>query len=243
VQNVLRSLTVLEAVSQHQPVGVGSLARLLDMPKSTVQRSLITLAQAGWIHASSGSQFTTWMLTSRALAVGLRASRETGLREAALGPMQQLRDATNETVHLTVPDGLNGVVLIERVDTTQPVRAFHKLGTTMSPLSATSTGRVILAHLAEDRVQGLLNGMSASAKRDIRREINQTRLNGYAVTVNQYSSGVAAVGAAVLGSESNAIAGICISMPDARFNVDYVDAWGEQVKKAAGEIGANLADG
>ena len=47
MKSVTRSLRILEAVAQHQPVTVGELTKLFGLPKSTVQRTLVTLAEAG----------------------------------------------------------------------------------------------------------------------------------------------------------------------------------------------------
>src|SRR5262249_56086889 len=142
MQSVLRSLLVLEAVAEHQPVRVGELTPLLGLPKSTVQRSLETLAEAGWLHQVDGD-LTRWALTSRARAVVLRSGGEEDLREAALPPMQQLRDAAGETAHLFVPAGSYRVVAIERVDSRRNVRTIIPLGTVF-PLLATSPALPIL---------------------------------------------------------------------------------------------------
>ena len=96
MQSVLRSLLVLEAVAEHQPVRVGELTPLLGLPKSTIQRSLETLAEAGWLRPVDGD-LTRWALTARARSVVLRSGGEEDLRESALLPMQQLRDAGGET--------------------------------------------------------------------------------------------------------------------------------------------------
>ncbi|WP_234389948.1 helix-turn-helix domain-containing protein [Streptomyces sp. MMG1533] len=52
MKSVTRSLRILEAVAQHQPVTVGELTKLFGLPKSTVQRTLVTLAEAGWLRAN-----------------------------------------------------------------------------------------------------------------------------------------------------------------------------------------------
>jgi len=85
MQSVLRSLRVLELVAEHQPVGVNEMARLVDLPPTTVQRILTTLRDAGWI-AATGEPMTRWTMTSRALAIGRRAAPEQTLIEAAAGP-------------------------------------------------------------------------------------------------------------------------------------------------------------
>ena len=47
--SVLTTLNVLEYVSEHQPVGVSDVARGLELPKSSAQRALKALFEAGWI--------------------------------------------------------------------------------------------------------------------------------------------------------------------------------------------------
>jgi IclR family acetate operon transcriptional repressor len=247
VQSVLRSLQVLEAVAARQPVGVADLARALGLPKSTVQRSLVTLAEAGWLEHVAG-EFTRWTLGPAARRIARAGARETSLREAALGPMQALRDETNETIHLAVPDGTAWVVLVERMDSTQPVRTFNELGT-RTPSHATSTGLSVLAHLPEAEVEALLagglEGYSPTTVVDpdeLRAELATIRRRGYAVNLRRYRPQVAAVGAAILDHAGLPVAGICISMPDSRYQRRLVPHWGELVAGAAGDISRNLGE-
>src|SRR5258705_12836252 len=101
LRNVLNTLRVLEEVASRQPIGVGELARVLDMPKSSVQRALVTLHTAGWIRPAAG-EVTRWVITTRALAVGGRARGDPGLGGAALPIMGDPRPDTEETIHLPV---------------------------------------------------------------------------------------------------------------------------------------------
>ena len=55
LRTVDKALRVLDAVAEHQPIGVGALARLLTMDKSAVQRILVSLQRAGWICPAGGS--------------------------------------------------------------------------------------------------------------------------------------------------------------------------------------------
>jgi len=138
LQNVLNTLRVLEEVAARQPIGVGELARVLDMPKSSVQRALVTLHTAGWIRPAAG-EVTRWVITTRALAVGGRASDDLDLRGAALPIMEGLRRQTEETIHLTIPED-GKMVLIERLETDKPVRTSMALGHAL-PLHASAMAR------------------------------------------------------------------------------------------------------
>lgn len=75
MQNVLNALRALEEVAERQPIGVAELARAMDLPKSSVQRALVTLHTAGWIRPASGTT-TRWMVTTKALHVGRHATGE-----------------------------------------------------------------------------------------------------------------------------------------------------------------------
>src|SRR5690606_30924669 len=101
VKSVLRSLEVLELISQHQPISVGELSRMLELPKSTVQRTLVTLHEAGWLRQGS-EPVTSWEVSSKILAIRPRVLVGGDLITAARPPMIELRDLTNETIHLTV---------------------------------------------------------------------------------------------------------------------------------------------
>jgi IclR family acetate operon transcriptional repressor len=153
MRNVLNTLRVLEEVATRQPVGVGELARVLDMPKSSVQRALHTLNSAGWIRPATG-EITRWAVTTKALDVGRHASGDLGLRDAAMPVMEDLRRRTEETIHLTVPEG-GKVVLIERLETSKPVRISMALGHAL-PLHASANGKAVLANSPAEAITRLL---------------------------------------------------------------------------------------
>jgi IclR family acetate operon transcriptional repressor len=245
VQGISRALGIIEAIAEHQPVGVGELSRLVALPKSTVQRNLQALAEAGWVRPV-GEEITRWMLTSRALVVGYRASREGGLREAALPVMRQLRDQSDETITLQTRDGERGLILIEQVNSQQAVRTFNRLGT-VTPLPLTSSGMAVLASLSDHEVEEILaQPLPRSTEATItdvgiiRAEIERVRERGYAVNRGQNRVGVCAVGAAVLDSAGRPIAGLGISMPESRFDEGRVPDWGKMVISAARQIGAEF---
>ncbi|MDN0201297.1 IclR family transcriptional regulator [Streptomyces sp. S.PNR 29] len=241
MKSVTRSLRILEAVAQHQPVTVGELTKLFGLPKSTVQRTLVTLAEAGWLRANR-KDTTRWEIGARVLAVRPAALQGSSLFAAAREPMVRLRDAVNETIHLSVPDALQCMVVVDRVDCDHPVRTFHMIGDT-SPLHATAVGRAVLAHLPERDVDDLV---AAGLERfsdttpvepdELRAELDRIRTDGYAVNRNQYRPGVCAVAAAVLDEDGTPLAAVAVSMPEARYDSERTPQWGRLVADTAAEI-------
>lgn len=241
MNSLLKSLEILEAVSQHQPVSVGVLARLLDMPKSSVQRVLMTFHEAGWLR-QSGGDLTRWEVGARILRVRPAALRGGALYAAAREPMRELRDLTNETVHLSVPDSTQSMVLIDRADCTQTVRTFSPIGD-LSPFHATATGLAVLAHMSDAQVEEILSRdlqkFSESTPIDpakIKLELKRIRQRGYSINLSQYRHAVCAIGAAIIDSEGTAVASICISMPESRYEAKRLEAWGKAVAQAASAI-------
>lgn len=248
MQNVLRSLQVFEAVADHQPVRVGRLATVLGLPKSTVQRSLATLAEAGWIQASNADgEVTHWSVTTKAVNIGRRASGEITLRNAAVEPMRHLRDATGETTYLSVPDGPRGHILVERADSTHEVRTFHDLGRG-GPYNLTSLGLAILAYLPQSVIDEVLDGpLEQRTDRTVtdpdvlRTELKLIRERGYSLNLGESRDDVCGVGAGILDSAGIVLAGISISMPRSRFDPERIPELGGLVHDAAQEVAANLA--
>jgi IclR family acetate operon transcriptional repressor len=244
MQSVLRSLLVLEAVAEHQPVRVGELTPLLGLPKSTVQRSLETLAEAGWLHQVDGD-LTRWALTSRARSVVLRSGGEEDLRETALRPMQQLRDAAGETAHLFVPAGSYRVVAIERVDSRRNVRTIIPLGTVF-PMVASSAGIAMLARGPDEQVEAAIAEAALDADAPTGEDLERAREQVAAVHVKGYSSRVGwdrdvmGIGAAIMNYRGEAAAGVSIAIPLSRFQYSSEADWGKEVLEAAAAISRSL---
>ncbi|MGW0613602.1 IclR family transcriptional regulator [Streptomyces sp. NPDC002788] len=241
MKSVTRSLRILEAVAQHQPVTVGELTKIFGLPKSTVQRTLVTLAEAGWLRANR-KDTTRWEIGARVLAVRPAALQGSSLFAAAREPMVRLRDTVNETIHLSVPDALQCMVVVDRVDCSHAVRTFHTVGDT-SPLHATATGRAVLAHLPKQDVEEIItqglerySDTTPTDPDELRAELDRIRIDGYAVNRNQYRPDVCAIAAPILDEEGTPLATVAISMPDSRYDTDRLPEWGRLVADTAAEI-------
>ena len=244
MRNVLNTLRVLEEVASRQPIGVGELARVLDMPKSSVQRALVTLHTAGWIRPAAG-EVTRWVITTRALAVGGRASGDLDLRGAALPIMEDLRRHTEETIHLTVPED-GKMVLIERLETDKPVRTSMALGHAL-PLHASANGKAVLANSSPDVIRRLLadelpryTDTTITDPDELRAELAAIRERGFAVNRGEWRSDVGSVAAAVMGSDEEPIASLSVNLPISRLTQESEADFGAAVSEAASSLSARL---
>lgn len=245
INSVLSTLQVLEVVAQRQPIGVSELARATGMAKSSVHRCLVTLREAGWLRITDPDR-VLWGVTSKPLEIGLTGPGEQSLRDVAHPYLQQLRDDTNETVHLVIRDS-DSLVIIMREDSQQAVRTFVEVGT-RAPMHATSCGLAVLAGLSDDEVDGLLGrrlesytGSTPTSLTRIRAEVHRTRERGYSVNDESWwRPGVSAIGAAIVNSQGRPIGALAISVPSSRFDPDDVGGYGENAVKTAAAISGAL---
>ncbi|MFD4413456.1 IclR family transcriptional regulator [Streptomyces sp. NPDC058246] len=244
MRNVLNTLCVLEEVATRQPIGVGELARVLEMPKSSVQRALQTLNEAGWIRPARG-EITRWVVTTKALDVGRHASGDLGLRDAAVPVMEDLRRRTEETIHLTVPEG-NKMVLIERLETAKPVRTSMALGHAL-PLHASANGKAVLANSSAEVIERLLaeglpryTDTTVTDPARLLAELDNARAQGYATNHGEWRSDVGSVAAAVMGGIEEPVASLSVNVPMSRLTDESQSFFGALVSEAAKTLSARL---
>ncbi|TFV63188.1 UNVERIFIED_ORG: IclR family transcriptional regulator [Bacillus sp. AZ43] len=245
MRSVSVALAVLEAVSERQPVGVSELSRAMDLPKSTTQRMLLTLGGLGWIR-SSDDEPTRWSLTAKAMAIGSRHRADQEIRRVAEPAMHTLSAATGETVHLSVPEERQ-IVLLDKIEGRHPVRTHTTVGHG-APLHTTASGKAVLAAMPEPQAAALLRAAPLEALTaqtdtdvdDLLKELERVRRQGYAVTVGTRHPDVAAVGAAILDAQQRPVATLSLSLPVQRFPRRMWPVYGAQVARAAEECSRQL---
>lgn len=241
VKAVRNAFAVLEAVAEHQPVGVSDLARGLGLPKSTVQRAVNVLRELGWIRPNDGGVQTKWVLTTRALTVGGSVARNADLRAAALPAMQQLAQRTGETIHLTIPDG-PFVVLIDKIDSVHAVRDVSWVGG-RAPIHASASGKAMLAALPRAQVEAMFaDGLERYTDRTITDmqsllvELEKTSSRGFAINTGEWREDVAATGVALLDRDHRPVGALTISAPATRLSQELHNQHGELLKVARSQV-------
>lgn len=139
------------------------------------------------------------------------------LREAALPFMQDLYEATHETVHLGIRDGLD-VVYAEKIRGHGGVDVPSRVGGRL-PLSSTGVGKALLAHTTSDIVDAVLSRPlrrltehSITDPAVLVRELDEIRRTGLAYEQQEAALGVACVAAPVV-VHGAAVAAISITVP------------------------------
>jgi len=240
------ALNLLETLGRLQPAGVSELARELDLPKSTVQRALKTLADVGWIEAVSEEK-GAWSLALRAgLSVGPADFAVRHLRAAAIPVMEELRRRTLESVYLAVRYE-DQMALVERLDGINPVVHAWPLWRP-GPLHPSSLGRAILATLPPEEIEAYLSrplakvtALTVIEPDKLRAELQRTRDRGFATAFRTNWPNENGVGAAIRNSRGIPFAAISVSAPVERVSESACDAMGDLLADAARRISLGLA--
>ena len=120
-------------------ISLAYLARRTGIAKSTLHRPVGSLVDAGILEREDGQL----ELGLRLFELGQLVPRQRTLRDAALPFMEDLFEATHETVHLAVLDGIE-ILYVEKIMGHRRVRSPSRVAGRM-PLYSTAVGKAILA--------------------------------------------------------------------------------------------------
>ncbi|MDI9917532.1 IclR family transcriptional regulator [Rhodococcus sp. IEGM 1379] len=231
ISGLTRGLHVIEAIAAHQPIGLTALARLLDIDKSAMQRTLATLHESQWIRPA-GEAPPRWELSTRCVVVAGQVYNGSSLTARAQPVMTELRDATGESVHLAVAENKHMIVL-GVVDGNQMVRTALKVGQVHAPETSAS-GRVIHAYLTQQERE---NGSSETHLLLSPEEYQEIRSRGWSVSAGAVQQGSTSLAAAILDVSGSPLGAVVISGPETRVTEDHFDRFGELLRAAADQLG------
>ena len=140
-----RAVDVLSAFTQGPgtTLSLAEIARRTGLPKPTLHRLLAALELLGLVERrGSGHQ-----LGIRLFELGEHVPRKQRLREAALPFLQDLYEASHDTVHLAVLDGTE-VVYLERIRGHRATNVASRVGGRL-PAYCTGVGKALLAFTPE----------------------------------------------------------------------------------------------
>lgn len=240
MQSLDRALGVLNALARLERASLTDLSLALGIPTATTHRILTTLQKHRFTELDEATQ--DWMVGIEAYRTGASFLKRMNLADISRPVMRALMQATGETANLAIRDGAE-VVFIGQIETPNPIRAFFNPGT-RTPMHASGTGKAILATLPEDRLRALIqsSGLPAftestlSTPAALFADLEQTRARGWSFDQEERHIGMSCIGAAIFDAQGQAVGGVSISGPSARFDARSSLDYGRQVAEAAAEI-------
>lgn len=243
-----RALQVLDHLRQ-SPTGssLSDIARSLAFPKNTVYRILNTLCAHDYVRRDEATLLFT--LSRKMATVAYASAQDRSLMENSLDVMRRLRDATGETVVISILDRGEGLVL-EQVQSLHSFRFVCDPGTRQLLYASAST-KAILAMLPERECRAALKGVefrrltpaTITSRSQFESALTQVRLEGYAVDRGEGLDGVHCVAAPILNHQGFPVAALTITGPADRIPAGEFPRLGNLVKEHAAEISRRLGFG
>jgi DNA-binding IclR family transcriptional regulator len=225
-------------------IGVTELSRRLGIGKSTAHRLLSTLADERLLEQDPHTG--AYRLGLAMYELGASVALHTDLHEACSPVLDQLRNATRETVQVAVLDGRE-VVYVERRESPQTLRLFGRVGHRNSA-HCTSTGKVLLAALPPEVLEATLRGWRLERKtpytitdpRALRSGLEEVRHRGWAENIGESELGAASIAAAIRDERGDVVAALSIVGPVQRLGSDSLRRFARPVVDASLAVSRRL---
>jgi DNA-binding IclR family transcriptional regulator len=196
-----KAIALLDAIAEAGAATPAQLAERTGEPRSTVYRLLSSLQALELVEP--GPRRGSVVLGLKLFRLGTAVVSRFDEREAALPVMERLHDTLGETTFLCVRRGYRAVC-IERLDGTRVNLLALSLGGSL-PLHAGGASRALLAfepesfweEYLENAPLDALTDRTPAARSALLEELRATRERGYAISDEDVTPGVAAVGAPI----------------------------------------------
>ncbi|WNM32153.1 IclR family transcriptional regulator [Streptomyces sp. Li-HN-5-11] len=240
VQSVDRAISVLEILAQRGEAGVSEVAAEIDVHKSTAFRLLGALEARGLVEQSGerGKYRLGFGIVRLAGAVTGRLD----ITQQGRAVCERLAEEIGETVNIAVMQEQYAINLYQ-VRGPSAVAAHNWVGE-LTPLHATSSGKIMLAHLPSGERAALLaeaglkkvTPRTITSKVKLEKNLAEARERGYAWTLEELEIGLHAMAAPIRDRDGQVIASISASGPSYRFTEERMHELAPVLLKGAEEI-------
>lgn len=211
MEGLAKGLGVIRAFSRNRTaLTLSDIARGVRIPVATARRCLLTLEGLGYV-TRSGREF---LLRPKVLELGAAYFDSLNIEQLMKSHLEELARATSDSAAICVLDGVD-VLYVARASVRTLLRLEAHVGSRF-PAYATSTGRVLLAGVREERLQRYFETAKIEALTDytvtdpdsLRSLIENCRHCGYSAVEDELAYGVIAVAVPVFDDQGRVVAAL-----------------------------------
>lgn len=246
VQTIERASSILDILGQSsQGISIRELSAKLKLPKGTSHRLLSSLSYFGYVRQDPKTR--DYFLGFKLVDLGQLLLSQLDLRKEAEPFLRDLAEKTKETVHMVFLDR-GEIVYIDKVEldhNPSGLRMASRVGL-RNPAHSSAVGKVLLAHLPEEELNGLIKEKGLPKRTDhtitdpvqLKEHLKAVRTQGYAVDDEENERGIRCVAAPIYNETGRAVAAISISVPAFRVTKKVVQ---ETLKKEVMETAFKIS--
>jgi len=214
VQSVERAFAVIRAFANATgPLTISEVARRTSLTRAAARRFLLTLQHLGFVDGANNG----FRLGPAVLELASTYFSTSSLSDASQPVMEEVVERLHESSSVSVLEGTD-ILYIARVPTKRIMSVNLAIGVRL-PAFATSMGRVLLAHLPDDRLDAYfaaatfkrLTPQTISTEAGLRGILRQVRQQGWAMVDQEVEVGVRSAAAPIRDQSGKVIAAINVS--------------------------------
>lgn len=222
LSSVAAACHLLKVFTAQEPeLGITVLAKRLGLAKSTVHRLATTLVAEGLLEQNPADG--RYRLGITLFSLGTLVRRRMNVPNQARPFLDELREKTDETVHLAVLDQPD-IIYLWNLESSQAIRMRSYLGV-RKPAFCTSEGRAILAFSAPQVVaQVLRSGLVPRTPKtnvdagELVKMLEEVRRNGYALDDEESEEGMRGIAAPIRDAGGQVVAAVGLAGPVQRWS-------------------------
>ena len=242
VSSVVHAIRILSCFTEATPeLRLVDVSRLVGLSTSQSHRLLTILTDEGLLRRAPNS--SRYRLGLRLFQLGQLAAGELTAR-LIRPPMEELAQATGETVLLGVRDGYE-LIFLQEIDSPEVLRVSPGL-MYRSPILATATGQALLAWAPEVEIDAAIrhrtgeSGWTANQSAEYLWELlSEARRAGYAVS--ERDRAIRAIAAPIRDEHDLVIAAVTVAAPAIRLPLAQVPTVAKQVMRTAQALSGQSA--
>ncbi|MFC0561658.1 IclR family transcriptional regulator [Halalkalibacter alkalisediminis] len=248
IQSVDRALHILELFDEYEKeLKITDISERLMLHKSTVHSLLKTLQKHGYIEQNPDNG--KYRLGMKLFERGNLVIQSLDIRELAKPHLQALTKETQQTVHLVVLDGKEGVY-IDKVEGITSSALYSRIGRRI-PIHCSSVGKALVAFKSLEEIDSILKDYdfayrtehTITNKEDFLKELETVRKHGFSRDNQENEPGVNCVAIPVKNYTGEVVAAMSISSPVMRFNEEQIQWQIDLLKEEASKLSAKLGYG
>lgn len=218
IQSVQRAIDILNCFEDvHTELTLGQLSAMLELNKSTVHGILSTLYKNEFVRQNPTGRYMLGNYFVRKFGALDRSAR-TLLKEKALLGMNRIADKYRASCSLFMLE-LGELVLLNRIQPHNEMYTITTYATYIQPLYCTASGKILLAHMDERKLQEYLDAnplilrteKTISTREGLLEALEAVRREGYGMENEELGQGVYAISVPIYNGQGQLFATVGVT--------------------------------
>lgn len=246
IKSIQRGCEIIEVIQELNGASLREIADRVELSRGTIHTYLNTLVDCRLLIRNDD----VYQLGYRFITMGEYVRNTTDIYTAGQQEVDKLAEESGEYVHLVIEDNGREVAIYERRGQQAVGTDYHhKMRETPQYLHDSASGKAILAHLPEERIENIIDrqGLERQTKNTIVDrdrlwdELEEIQKRGYAINDEEEIRGLRAVGAPIVDSNESVIGAVSLTAPTSRLKGERFESEiPELVMETANLIEVNL---